>query len=331
MSTIERHYAIGGTVIALETDVPRFAADLDALLGDVPVKQAPAYSVIARVAPLGEPDGDLVYEGPVPEDGHCVLHHSADATHLCFPGLQSLTLLPRQRRAEINMASETSSIFATILMMVIESALDAAGEGFVHAAGLRIPGSDAAVLLHAPSGTGKTTTALGLASAGFALLSDDAMVVCPHESGWTAWGLPRHVKVHERTAAMLPFLAPVLTENWDANGEQGVTLRRLGQVVPVEAGVHKPIAAVLHLARAAGPVSTVRPASRVDTLVALAADNVRVGRTGLLPLQKRKLEMLTGLAAAVPVLRLEAGSDLTEIGAVVLHALSELAGGSRSG
>ena len=60
----------------------------------------------------------------------------------------------------------------------------------------------------------------------------------------------------------------------------------------------------------------------IPSLAALAADNVRIGRTGLLPEHRRKLEMFGRMAAAVPVFRLEAGSDLSRLGPVLLEALS---------
>ncbi|TIT54542.1 MAG: serine kinase, partial [Mesorhizobium sp.] len=87
----------------------------------------------------------------------------------------------------------------------------------LHTAGLTLPGRDAVVLIHAPSGTGKTTTSLALATHGFGLCSDDAMIL---NVGATpvAWGLPRHVKIHEKTARMIPQVAPCLGPSWDRNG-----------------------------------------------------------------------------------------------------------------
>ena len=323
-SLLQRRYRVGGTVLSLDAADERIFANFDRLLSSVAVGQdvEPFYSIEARPGPVGEPDGELVFEGEVPEDGFCVMRRAGDATHLCFPGLQSLTLHAGERRAEIVVDPSAGAIAWTIWMMVMEAALDAAGQVLLHAAGLQRAGIGMAVLIHAPSGTGKTTTALALAGAGFGLLADDAVVIGRDQSAWTAWGLPRPVKIHRRTAALLPFLQPALAPGWDGCGEQAVGLAGLGRLLPVEAAMAMRVGAVVHLARAEGPKSTMRPASRAEILAALAADNVRVGRTGLLPQHRRKLDLLGRMCASVPVLRLESGTDLSELGNVVLAGLS---------
>ena len=49
-----------------------------------------------------------------------------------------------------------------------------------------------------------------------------------------AWGLPRHVKVHRKTAEMIPLVSPCLGPAWDRNGEQAVSLERLREIMRVE-------------------------------------------------------------------------------------------------
>ena len=48
--------------------------------------------------------------------------------------------------------------------------------------------------------------------------------------------------------------------------------------------------------------------ARTDALVALAADNVRTGMTGLLPLQKHRLAAIARLVTTVPTFTLEVGA-----------------------
>ncbi|TIV48302.1 MAG: serine kinase, partial [Mesorhizobium sp.] len=225
------------------------------------------------------PEGKLAFDGEVPFDGHCRMIDAGDVFHLVFPGQQTLSILDKESCAEIRVHPD-SKIKWTLLMMVLDAALDAGGQHMLHTAGLTLPGSDALVLVHAPSGTGKSTTSLALASQGFGLCSDDVMILRATQDGVTAWGMPRKVKIHRNTAAMLPFVSPCLGETWDAEGEQAVSLDRLGEIIRVEDVRARPIAALLHLARSADGGTRLVPMARTDAMVALAADNVRTGMTG---------------------------------------------------
>ena len=201
-------------------------------------------------------------------------------------------------------------------MLVLDAALDAGGQHMLHTAGLTLPDSDALVLIHAPSGTGKTTTSLALASQGFGLCSDDAMILNVASGKAVAWGLPRHVKIHRKTAEMVPLVSPCLGPSWDRNGEQAVSLERLSEIVRVEDSGPRPVAALLHLARSADDQNRLVAMARTDAMVALAADNVRTGMTGLLPLQKRRLETIVRLVSTVPTFTLEVGREAGRCGGV---------------
>ncbi|TGV96509.1 serine kinase, partial [Mesorhizobium sp. M2D.F.Ca.ET.145.01.1.1] len=137
----------------------------------------------------------------------------------------------------------------------------------LHTAGLTLPGRDAVVLIHAPSGTGKTTTSLALATQGFGLCSDDAMILDVAGATPVAWGLPRHVKIHEKTARMIPQVAPCLGPSWDRNGEQAVSLEKLGGIVKIGTPTARPVAALLHLARSADEETRLVPMARTDAMV----------------------------------------------------------------
>jgi hypothetical protein len=318
----ERRYLVSGIVLSLSAADRRVCENFDRLLESVGAgpDAEPFYSIEVRPGTPAEADAELVFEGEVPEDGYCCMRRTGEDTHLLFPGAQSLTLRREERRAEIVVAA--GPVAWTIWMMALEAALDAGGQTLLHAAALGLPGTQKAVLLYAPSGTGKTTTALALAKAGFALLADDAVAIGRDSSGFTAWGLPRPVKVHRHTAALLPFLGPALSSRWDEFGEQAVDLAGLARLLPFEPAAERKVAAVVQLSRATGRAGGISAASRADIFAALAADNVRIGRTGLLPMHRRKLDLLGKLAAGVPALRLEAGNDLSQLGPAILAALS---------
>ena len=207
-------------------------------------------------------------------------------------------------------------------MLALDAALDAGGQHMLHTAGLTLPDRDAVVLVHAPSGTGKTTTSLALATRGFGLCSDDAMILDVAAARPMAWGLPRHVKIHRKTAEMIPRVAPCLGPSWDRNGEQAVSLERLSVIVRIESPAARPVAALLHLARSADSETRLVAMARTDAMVALAMDNVRTGMTGLLPLQKRRLATIGKLVSLVPTFTLEVGARPAHAAARISAALS---------
>jgi hypothetical protein len=185
-----------------------------------------------------------------------------------------------------------------------------------------LPGERRCILIHAPSGTGKTTTTIGLIKDGFGLCSDDAAFLKARNDGFCAWGFPSDLKVHQKTAAFAPWLAPAFTGEWDAEGEQPMARAALAAYGRVEDYEPRPVAALFRLVRSAGDETEVVPIRRADILMSLAADNVFVGLTGLLPIQRRRFDALARLAAAAPVLEIRAGSSLAGLGAAITAALA---------
>lgn len=267
------------------------------------------------------PDGSLAFDGEVPEDGHCRMIDNGDLIHLIFPGRQTAAINAGEGWAEIRARPDTR-ITWTAWMLLLDAALDAGGQHMLHTAGLTLPGGNALVLIHASSGTGKTTTSLALASQGFGLCSDDAMILNVASGKATAWGLPRAVKIHRKTAEMVPLVTPCLGPSWDRNGEQAVALERLSEIMRVENSDIRPVAALLHLARSADGQSRLLAMARTDALATLAADNVRTGMTGLLPLQKRRLATIARLVSAVPTFTLEVGAMPADAAPLIRSALA---------
>lgn len=320
-------YALNGKVIGISAEHPDLWLDFDRMLASLRLAGCaePGFRVrIAETALLPEtPGGSLVFDGEVPEDGQCRMFQDGEITHLVFPGRQVLSIHGGEGWAEIRVRPDTRITWTT-WMLVLDAALDAGGQHMLHTAGLTLPDRDAIVLIHAPSGTGKTTTSLALASQGFGICSDDAMIVTAASAEASAWGLPRHVKIHQKTAEMLPFVSSCLGTSWDSDGEQAVSLDRLREIVRVEDSTIRPVIAVLHLARSMDSQSRLVSMARTDAMVALAADNVRTGMTGLLPLQKRRLSTIARLVAAVPTYTLEVGASPADAAALISTALAEL-------
>ncbi|KUM23431.1 serine kinase [Mesorhizobium loti] len=317
-------YDLNGQVIRISAERAEFWPSFDLMLGTLRVGEAvePGFRVdIFETPALPEPpEGKLAFDGEVPLDGHCRIIDGGDVVHLVFPGLQTASIHADEGWAEIRVHPD-SKVKWTLLMMVLDAALDAGGQHMLHTAGLTLPGREALVLIHAPSGTGKSTTSMALASQGFGLCSDDAMILDVKAQGVTAWGMPRRVKIHRNTAAMLPFLSPCLGDTWDAEGEQAVSLDRLGEIIRIEDARARPVAALLHLERSADGQTRLMPMARTDAMVALATDNVRTGMTGLLPIQKRRMAAIAALVKAVPTFTLEVGSSPADAAALIASAV----------
>lgn len=322
--TFSASYALNGQVVGISAERADLWQDFDRMLGGLratkPLEPGFRINIVETQSLAETPDGTLAFDGEVPEDGHCRMVDGGDIVHLVLPGRQTVSIHAGHGRAEIHTRPDTR-ITWTAWMLLLDAALDAGGQHMLHTAGLTLPDSGSVVLIHAPSGTGKTTTSLALASQGFGLCADDAMILNVASDKATAWGLPRPVKIHRKTASMLPFVSPCLGQSWDRNGEQAVSLQRLGEILRVDGTGARPVAAVLHLARSADAESRLLPMARTDALVALAADNVRTGMTGLLPLQKRRLATIARLVTAVPTYTLEVGAQPTDAASLIRNAL----------
>jgi len=313
-------YALNGRTLCVSAERPELWRGFDQMLATLraagPLEPDFSVRIVETQSLVESPDGMLAFDGEVLEDGHCRMVDGGAIVHLVFPGSQTASIHAGERWAEIRVRPDTR-VNWTLLMLVLDAALDAGGQHMLHTAGLTLPEGDAQVLIHAPSGTGKTTTSLALASQGFGLCSDDAMIL----DGTTGWGLPRHVKIHTKTAAMLPFVSPCLGSSWDRNGEQAVSLELLAKILRVENPAARPVAALLHLARSADEASRLLPLAKTDAMVVLATDNVRTGMTGLLPLQKRRMATIARLVTAIPTFTLEVGARPADAAGVIRAAL----------
>ncbi|NYU07543.1 hypothetical protein HFK74_33060, partial len=177
----------------------------------------------------------LTWEGQLP-DGHMGRVFESDGSAVLEVdggGVLVIDHIGRKALAEFRPGSH-SHFFGSAVMLVTDAALMATGRHLVHAACLIDKRSGRAALVCVPSGGGKTTTALALAHDGFSLLTDDASGLIPDAAGPRVWGFPRPLKVHRRTAELLPWLGK-LPDRWDKNGEQGLSLDSLADRIDVAA------------------------------------------------------------------------------------------------
>ena len=255
---------------------------------------------------------------------------AADGEHnwLVVPGRFSVKSNQLKRATSIRIGDDCDrSLQGLAGICAIEKALSASGQYLFHGAALALPGAlSRAVLIFAPSGVGKTTTALALALGGFQLITDDAIVLQP--SGYCgrncahAWGLPRPLKVHRRTSELLPAIAPLLQANlWDSAGEQPLLTAALGEIAPVAMPTPIPVAAVAVLGERSGNGHRIAPLSKAHALGQIAQDNTGRTQRGVLSAQVERFAALGALLASTPTLELRVGASLATLPDHVERAL----------
>lgn len=210
---------------------------------------------------------------------------------------------------------------AGVFMMA--AALDSVGQQLVHAAALVRPGGTGAILLAAPSGAGKTTTALALAQQGFSLMSDDGAVLCPGAGGVGIWGLPRRPKVHRATAALLPALASGLGGDWDAAGEQPLDLARISGLGVAPPGLVLPLEALVWLGGRRAGGTRCEPMARDVFLSGFAADNLNRGTTGVPQHHLRRFVAMSRAVGHAPTYELQVGDELADVGEALRQGLAQ--------
>lgn len=329
---IEEWFDLNGAALQVTAEDGSLLAPLLPYLRELKTDPGPHANFvlsIARNASLGPPeDAEVVFEGWLPERVHGrLLRHHSGASMLIVPGRLALEIAPDGRRARMAVqAGDEALIGGSAGLYAIAAVLAASGQHLLHAAGVRLPGAKGAMLLFAPSGAGKTTAALALALDGFGLLTDDAAVIAPGSvvrgEPHRVWGLPRALKVHRRTAAMLPRIGAMLPDRWNSDGEQVLTREALRSVADVCAARPLILAAIGVLGpRASGP-HAIRPIKRSEALVHLAADNVFRAPRGVLADDLRRFQSLSRIVADVPVCELSVGPDLSTLACAVASALA---------
>ncbi len=228
-------------------------------------------------------------------------------------GVATVFVLPEGRKA----------FLSSIVIPVVESALFHGGQYLLHAACLVEEASGRAVLVCAPSGYGKTTTAMTLAHDGFPLMTDDVAVVVPKPEGVLAWGVPRSLKVHKRTAELLSWIGPLPDDRWDENGEQGIALDKIADRIGVMAPEARSLAAIIILGSRSPAGHVLEPASRPEVLAVLAHDNVAARSAGMTAKALDRFMTFADMIRRTPAFTLHAGEDLASLPGMVARAMKD--------
>lgn len=252
-------------------------------------------------------------QGRLLEDGHhlAILNENGTVTLIDQLNGRANTSLPSGAEPRFNHGA---------MMAVIDTALYLSGQQLVHAASLEDPATGAAFLLIGPSGVGKTTTSLALARKRFALMSDDASVLCTIDGRTMVWGMARTPKVHRDTAALLPWLGGI-GACWDANGEQGLGEEALAASVALSSRDCRPVVAIVALAERSPDDHLIEPMGKADMLAMLSHDNVAGRPGGMTRKAKTAFERFATLVASTPCLRLRVGQPIDSLDAALAAAL----------
>jgi len=257
-----------------------------------------------------QPDG--LY-GEVFEDGERFVHTVGDAVAIevdCSTGLALVQVKPDGAR----------SMLGSAMMQLVDACMGYFDRFLLHAGALVDPKSGKAVLLSVKSGGGKTTTSLALSRHGFGLMTDDATVLGFENGQPIAWGLPRPLKVHRKTAEMLPWVGP-LPDEWDEHGEQGVQLSAIADRVSIAGPEGVPLGAIIEIGPRSAGAHVLSSWSKPEAVIALAHENVAGRALGVTPRARRRFMAITRAVAAARTFRLSAGTDLESLPALIAARL----------
>jgi hypothetical protein len=271
-------------------------------------------------------NAEVLSEGMLPERRVGRLAALNGHQWLSLAGELGLMIDTSARRARIEvLPGREPLVGGTAALHALAVALSACGQHLIHGAALRRPHTDRGFLLLAPSGVGKTTTALSLALSGFGLLTDDAAVLdtAGLARGQPAriWGLPRPLKVHRNTAELLPAIKPLMSDAWDSNGEQGLMRGDLGRALAVPPARPIDLSAIVLLGPRVSGDHLIRPARRSEVLVKTATDNVFRAPRSVLADDVRRFGAIAAAVAATSGYELNVGSRLDTLGAALDRAL----------
>ncbi|MEO0543141.1 MAG: hypothetical protein AAFY99_04905 [Pseudomonadota bacterium] len=186
-----------------------------------------------------------------------------------------------------------------LIIFGLDNALAMTRQSLFHAACLVSPDQQSSILLHAPSGTGKTTTAFALVSIGYKIAGDDATAVRYEAKSerMLAWGIPRAPKVHQYTVNTLPFLAPFFDPTAaDRNGEQFLDRQALVKADIFHEARSLPVSAVISLSRNGNSAASIERVEPLDALQDLLDDNISAFGGKLMPNDDLKLTNYSALA-----------------------------------
>lgn len=294
-----RDFQIFGHAVRLAANQPGVlgAADFSApLYSTAPPVAAPPLLIRLVVRPRPQPlaplpenlFNDIQYSGgddwlaiQLGAWGHCQVDLSAG---------RALAVLSPE------LAAQPEVVSRCLLNTLLNNLLTARGLSMLHATSL-VRGEQV-LLLIAPHGTGKSTTALRLALAGYPLMSDSQVYLTARPDGLLLTGFPvGRVRLRRDMLADFPSLRELLTPE-EVRGETKFTLdlRRVDPTLVRATAVAPERVELCLLTRHAAAATTVRPATRAEVLDVAMQNSLHYDRAEAWRPNVANIEQLVDLA-----------------------------------
>ncbi|MGO9948131.1 MAG: hypothetical protein ACLPWG_14925 [Steroidobacteraceae bacterium] len=309
---VRRLYNLNGVGLTVEAADESHAAFLDPILGQLtaarPVRHHWKITITKARAVVRPAVARAIWDGPLPEGLPSILTTNSGWTTLTVPDHFAMTNRRATCSSRVRVTSAgQSSIQGTAAFWLIDEILAARNRHLLHGACLVKAETDQAIALFAPSGTGKTTTALALARNGLGLAGDDALVLHNAKNASYVWGIPRAIKVSRRTADMLPWLAPVLAPH--KQDEQALRFGDLEPIVKSASTARRRCAAIVVLMKPNGIGHRAEMIAKADALTHIVADNIRRAPTGVDVKGQAAFAAIARLVRRTPTIILSVGPD----------------------
>jgi len=262
------------------------------------------------------PQATVFYAGDVAEDGFFEFARNNSHWSVIKPGqISGVFSLDRPEGKIVRMSSCPAGAKFIVNGFALDQAVLLGNQSLIHAAVIESPDGNSRLVIHAASGIGKTTTTLALAAAGYKICSDDVAVVGSGDNNRSdVWGFPRHLKVHKKTAEMLPWLHSFITpEGWNHLDEQIIRRSDLDNVGYLANSAPKTVSTVIALSRSNGKSTSLRQQDRFESLAALSSENIQFNSTGLLPGHEKHFDIYAALIADTTSYELCVSDDMQEI------------------
>ena len=300
-TTATRDFAVFGHCVRLASNQPGVLAAAEhsaPLYSTAPVVDAPPLLIRLVVRPTPQTPGPLpqnlfshiTYTGA--DDwlaiqlggwGHCQVDLSAG---------RALAVLSQE------LASEPEVVSRCLLNTLLNNFMTARGLSMLHATCLARDGR--VLLLIAPHGTGKSTSALRLALAGYPLMSDSQMYISQQPDRLLLTGFPvGRVRLRRDMLADFPALHALLRPE-EVRGETKFTLdlRRVDPALVRDTAVTPERVTLCLLTRHTGADTTLRAAARADVMDVAMQNSLHYARAEAWRANVAGIERLVDMAHA---------------------------------
>ncbi len=305
--TCERAFRVFGRAARLRSNDEAALAAVDEALpqySEAEPDDGPAFEIQVVARPFRRSPG------PAPDDLVQRITYTGDGpwlmTHLGGWGQAMVDLERREARAVItpSLAARPDLVAFCLLHNILLNLFIADGYGMLHASALWR--GEHALLLLAPHNSGKSTTALRLALAGFRLISDSMVFVAPGSRALLGFPVGR-IQLRADMVPAFPGLAPLLTPRAVRDEtKHGIDLRRLDPGL-VQARSAAPARVTLCLLRRGGRAETrVTPASDDEMWAAVLRNSLYYDRDEV---WARNLDALAPLLTGARAVHLAIGRE----------------------